>query len=64
METSLKEYHDFEGEIEKYFSSVKEKLNEMQIRKKHTRQVYDAACSMLRVENKLSKHDKSNEEKK
>ncbi len=59
LETTEKEYKDLELEVERELAAVKERLNELQARKKHARQIYDAACAMLKVENKLSKLDKS-----
>lgn len=59
LETTEKEYKDIEAEVERELAAMKEKLHELQARKKHARQIYDAACAMLKVENKLSKLDKS-----
>jgi len=59
LETTEKEYKELELEVERELAAVKERLNELQARKKQIRQIYDAACAMLKVENKLSKLDKS-----
>lgn len=59
LETTEKEIKDLEAEIERELAAVKEKLNDYQARKKNARQIYDAACAILKVENKLSKLDKS-----
>lgn len=59
LETTEKEYKDAEAEMERELAALRAKLNELQTRKKHARQIYDAACAILKVENKLSKLDKS-----
>jgi len=64
LDTTEKEIKNLEEDIERELAAVKERLAELQNRKKAARQMYDAACTILKVENKLKKMDKTSADKK
>lgn len=55
---------EVDKEVERELAAVKEKLAELQRRKKSLRQIYDASCDFLGVENKLQKLERAGQSQK
>ncbi|MGQ9618621.1 MAG: hypothetical protein ACUVUG_06650 [Candidatus Aminicenantia bacterium] len=55
MEHTRKQIKEIDAMIEEELKRVREKLAELQNTKKSIRQIYDAACVLLGVENEFEK---------
>jgi len=61
IDMAKKHIDEIDTKIEEELAKVKERLAELQNDKKNVRSMYDAACSMLGVENELEKREESAE---
>ena len=57
LSTAQQQITEYDRLIEEELAKVKDRLAELQNHKKAARQMYDAACMMLGVENELEEED-------
>jgi len=61
LELAKKQIHDIEATIEEELARVKERLAELQNRKKSLLQMYAAGCELLGVENEFEKAESTSQ---